>query len=100
MISLHYWSYFTPRSPEYDVRVKSSSSSPGTPGIKANFTPARNKHFKKMTDLQVTEIFQDSRYFHVPATCMYNSHNNFALPPCHIFNVTILCPLDMVEPTM
>ena len=54
MISLHRWSYFTPHSPEYDVRqeeiettfygVKSSSSFLGASGIKADFTPDRNKH--------------------------------------------------------
>ena len=57
MIRLLWWSYFTPRSPEYDVPqeeiettffcgVKSSSSFPGAPGIKADFTPDRNKQEK------------------------------------------------------
>ena len=64
------------------LRVQSFSSSPGSPGTKADFTPDRNKHLKK----NIT---------HLQNACTTRSHNIFALSLLsHV--ITILYAFDMM----
>ena len=81
--------------------VKSSSSSPGAPRIKADLTPDRNKHWKK----KKWPTFKLLRFCRTLVTFISQQHACTTLttilpcPSCHIFNITILYPFVMVDPS-
>ena len=75
----------------YDV--KSSSSSPGAPGIKADFTPDRNKHLKKNDRPSSYLGFVGLSLLLFPSNMHVQFSQQFCLVPLVIFLISPYCTL-------